>query len=460
MSTVASETICAIATGNGVGAIAVIRVSGPDALTIASKVFSKSLLKVASHTLHFGTIAEENGQLIDEVLVSVFHEGKSFTGESSVEISCHGSQYIQQRILKVLMANGCRLAEPGEFTMRAYLNGKMDLSQAEAVADLIAVQNQKAHELALNQMRGGLSNELKELRERLIHFASMMELELDFGEEDVEFADRTEMLQLVDNVLEYVVKLIHSFELGNALKNGVPIALVGRPNAGKSTMLNALLKEERAIVSDIPGTTRDTIEEGFQHEGIAFRLIDTAGIRVSEDEIEQKGIERTMEKINQAKLVVYLFDSSDFDSAGVIEDVNKYVGSRNYILIATKKDIYNKSRTDELTTIERALGQSCFLVNMKESGDRDQLLDQIYQHSVGSDIASYDTVVSNARHLEKLELAAQNLSKAKNSIETGISGDFIAMDIRQAMFQIGQITADISTDDLLGNIFSNFCIGK
>ncbi len=460
MSDFEKETICAIATGNGIGAIAIIRVSGSKSFEYVSKIFSKDLTKVKSHTLHFGLIKNEEGDIIDEVLISAFHEGKSFTGEESVEISCHGSQFIQQQILQLLMAVGCKMADPGEFTMRAYLNGKMDLSQAEAVADLIAVQNKKAHEIAMNQLRGGFSNELKELRKELIHFASMVELELDFGEEDVEFADRTEMLALVNRVNDYVLRLIQSFSLGNAIKNGVPIALAGRPNAGKSTVLNALLNEERAIVSDIPGTTRDTIEESFNHEGVAFRLIDTAGIRSSTDTIEQQGIERTMEKIGQAKLVLYLFDSSDFTVEDVLSDQKDYLNEIPHLLVGTKKDIYAKSRKEQISALEKATGKHIPVVTIKDLADRKSILDQIYQLAVGHEMEEHSTIVTNVRHVQNLELAAQSLDKAKKGIENQISGDFIAMDIRQAMFQIGQITAEISTEDLLGDIFSNFCIGK
>ena len=432
----------------------------PDAFANVSKIFSKDLAKVKSHTLHFGLIKNKENEIIDEVLISVFKEGKSFTGEESVEISCHGSMFIQQQILQLLMAEGCLMADPGEFTMRAYLNGKMDLSQAEAVADLISVQNKKAHEIAMNQLRGGFSNELKELREELIHFASMVELELDFGEEDVEFADRTQMLALVNRVNDYVLRLIKSFSLGNAIKNGVPIALAGRPNAGKSTVLNALLNEDRAIVSDIPGTTRDTIEESFNYEGIDFRLIDTAGIRVSQDTIEQQGIERTLQKIKQAKLVVYLFDSTDFEVKDVLSDRNEMLIKVPHLLVGTKKDIYSPLRKEKLAELHKELNLPIPLVTIKENTDKDELMAQIYQLAVGKDIEEHSTIVTNVRHVQNLELAAQSLEKAQKGIENQISGDFIAMDIRQAMFQIGQITAEISTEDLLGDIFSNFCIGK
>ena len=305
------DTICAIATGNGVGAISIIRVSGKDALVNVSMCFSKDITSKESHTIHFGTFRSPSGDLIDEVLVSIFHEGKSFTGEESAEISCHGSPYIQQQILDTLLHSGCRLATPGEFTMRAFMNGKMDLSQAEAVADLIAAQTKNAHDIALNQMRGSFSSELRALREKLIHFASLIELELDFAEEDVEFADRTQLKILVDEVLRYLHRLEASFALGNAIKNGVPVAIVGAPNTGKSSLLNQLIGEERAIVSNIAGTTRDVIEETLNIDGMLFRFIDTAGIREGAEEIEAMGIERSREKILQAKIVLCLSDGSD-----------------------------------------------------------------------------------------------------------------------------------------------------
>lgn len=455
-----NEAICAIATGTGIGAIAVIRVSGNNSLEKVSRCFSKDLSKAKTHTLHFGLFQDDNKETIDEVLISVFHHGKSFTGEESVEISCHGSPYIQQRILKRLHQVGIRSAEPGEFTMRAYLNGKMDLSQAEAVADLIAAQNQKSHEIALNQLRGGFSNELKELREELIHFASMIELELDFGEEDVEFADRSQLLQLVQKVMQHLEQLVKSFEVGNAIKTGIPIALSGRPNAGKSTVLNALLQEDRAIVSNIPGTTRDTIEEQFNYQGVSFRLIDTAGIRESSDEIEQRGIERTLNKMQSAKMVLYLFDSTDFTIADVQADLQTYVKDQPYILLATKKDIEEGSREKQLLDLQKAVDNEVLLVCINDQVDRENLLETLFAKAIGEEMESYSTIVTNARHLEKLELGLQSLQKAEHGLKTNISADFVAMDIRQAMFQIGQITADISTDDLLGNIFANFCIGK
>ncbi|MFT7344675.1 MAG: tRNA modification GTPase [Lentimonas sp.] len=455
-----NDTVCAIATGNAAGAIAIIRLSGSESIAICEKVFSKELKNAESHTAHFGLIKKENGDIVDEVLLTVFKENKSFTGEESVEISCHASSYIQQEILNLLTQNGCRMADAGEFTMRAYLNGKMDLSQAEAVADLIASQNKIAHEISLNQLRGGFSNELKDLRDKLIHFASLVELELDFAEEDVEFADRRELLELVTNVNAYVHKLIDSFSLGNAIKNGVPIAFVGRPNAGKSTVLNALLNEERAIVSDIPGTTRDTVEEVIQYEGLSFRLIDTAGIRLSQDQIEMQGIERSIQKIKQARLAVFLIDGQNFDVEEVLNDLQLHLTASNYILVATKKDIISTEQISNLDTLRKATEKDIPLLAIKDEQDRKQLLDLIYRESIGNELEQYSTIVSNARHIDNLKKASISLEKAKSGLETNITADFVAMDIRQAMYEIGQITGDISTDDLLGNIFAKFCIGK
>ena len=454
------DTICAIATGNAIGAIAIIRLSGPNSIAILQKSFSKDLSKAESHTLHFGLFKNEEGKIIDEVLVSVFHEGKSFTSEQSIEISCHSSNYIQQKIIESLLRNGCRMADAGEFTMRAYLNGQMDLSQAEAVADLIASQSQLAHEMALKQLRGGFSNELKELREKLIHFASLVELELDFAEEDVEFADRKELLNLVSEVKAYVRKLSQSFSLGNAIKNGVPVAFVGRPNAGKSTVLNALLNEERAIVSDIPGTTRDTIEENIHHNGINFRLMDTAGIHSSEDTIEKQGIARSMQKIEEATLVVYLFDCSTFTEEQIEEDELNFLKSSNYILVATKGDLAIDETLKNVAKLSEKEGQEIPFLSIKEEAHKSQLLVILYDKTIGKEIEQHSVIVSNARHVDKLNKAEESLDKAKYGLESNMSADLVAMDIRQAMYQIGQITGDISTDDLLGNIFAKFCIGK
>ena len=464
-----SQTICALSTAPGVGAIALIRLSGKEALSLVSTCCGKDLTQVPTHTAHFARFRDTSGKVLDEVVITVFKDGKSFTGENTAEIACHGSTYIQQMILKTLLERGCRMAAPGEFTMRAFMNGKMDLSQAEAVADLIASESSKAHEVAMNQMRGSFSHELKDLREKLIHFASMVELELDFAEEDVEFADRTELRALVDEVLAYIAKLIRSFELGNVLKNGVPVAIVGAPNTGKSTLLNQLLGEERAIVSNIAGTTRDVIEETLNIDGILFRLIDTAGIREGADTIEAIGIERSHQKIQQAKIVIVMCDFGDLGSAvedhlsmGPIEAmawadtlVEQYPEKR-IVVVGNKADLRPANQD--------ALWYNCkaaFIPLSAKTGEgMHDLTAWLSEQVLGDFNTQTDTIVSNARHLEALQRAQSSLTAAKNGLETGITGDFVAMDIRQALFDLGSITGDISTEDLLGNIFAKFCIGK
>ena len=448
------DTICALATPNGIGAIGVIRLSGPEAWEITSQLFSKNLRKKLTHTVHFGTITNLKGELIDEVLVTLFAEGKSYTGEESVEISCHGSSFILGKIIAAIIEAGARMANPGEFTQRAFLNGKLDLSQAEAVADLIASQSRSAHDIALKQLRGNFSSELKELREKLIHFASLVELELDFAEEDVEFADRTELKHLVSDVLAYIVRMASSFELGNAIKNGVPVAIVGAPNTGKSTLLNQLLGENRAIVSDIAGTTRDVIEETLNIDGILFRLIDTAGIREGAEEIEAMGIERSKEKIDQAKIVLCLADASNPNSVTEVQNWSKELSVNH----PNKKIgvILNKM---DLNTIG-SLNENEIQISAKEGKNMEDLKTWLVDNVKGNFDMANETIVSNARHHEALLKTAESLTQAKNGLETGITADFVAMDIRQAMFYLGSITGDISTDDLLGNIFAKFCIGK
>ena len=440
-----------MATANGVGAIGMIRVSGPEALKQVSSIFSKDLVGRTSHTAHFGTISDKKGSLVDEVLITVFEEGKSFTGEESAEITCHGSPYIQQQILQLLVVVGCRLANPGEYTQRAFLNGKLDLSQAEAVADLIASQSRNSHEIALKQLRGGFSSELKELREKLIHFASLVELELDFGEEDVEFADRGKLKELLNEVLKYIYRLAESFELGNAIKNGVPVAIVGAPNTGKSTLLNQLLGDDRAIVSDIAGTTRDVIEEVVNIDGILFRLIDTAGIRDGAEEIEAMGIERSKEKIAQAKIVLCLADASNLESVNEVEawvvQLQTEYPSKKIVFVANKEDLQQKE-TNGIS------------ISAKEGSNIDKLRANLVEQVVGNFDMANETIVTNARHVEALEKTAESLDKALNGLETGITADFVAMDIRLGLHHLGTITGNISTDDLLGNIFSKFCIGK
>ena len=446
------DTICALATPNGIGAIALIRISGPKSLVLTEQFFSKPLQDKASHTSHFGLFSAPDKTLIDEVLVCVFSEGKSFTGEESVEISCHASPYIQQQILQTLCAAGCRLAEPGEFTRRAFLNGKLDLSQAEAIADLIASQSRQAHLVALRQLRGNFSTELKDLREKLIHFASLIELELDFSEEDVEFADRSALKTLISEVLGIIKRLAKSFDLGNALKNGVPVALVGAPNTGKSTLLNQLLGEERAIVSNIPGTTRDVIEETLNIDGILFRLIDTAGIRETEETIEAMGIARSQQKIEQASIVLCLAVANDTgslsDTTIWVEKLKTQFPEKHILLLVNKADLNPNLNPEGLC------------ISAKTGTGIEELKNSLVALVVSNFDLQNETIVSSARHYEALLKTSETLEKAHIGLEDATSADFIAIDIRQAMYHLGTITGDISTDDLLGNIFSKFCIGK
>ena len=458
-----NDTICALSTPNGVGAIAIIRISGDKALGIVSKTFSKNLLDKNTHTAHFGYFKSLTGELIDEVLITVFAHGKSFTGEESAEIACHASPYIQQQIIQTLLDGGCRLANPGEYTMRAFMNGKLDLSQAEAVADLIASQSKGAHDIALKQLRGGFSSELKDLREKLIHFASLVELELDFAEEDVEFADRKELLQLVIDVLNFINRLSKSFELGNAIKNGVPVAIVGAPNTGKSTLLNHLLGEERAIVSNIAGTTRDVIEEVLNIDGIQFRLIDTAGIREGAEEIEAMGIERSKEKIYQANIVLCLADVSKENSLEEVIDWAKEIQAtyqdKKILIVANKVDIIvERSFSGKEKSSQRHA--ELVEVSAKAGLGIDELKQKLVELITGDFNMANETIVSNVRHFDALKRTATSLEKAKFDLENNITADWVAMDIRQAMYDLGTITGDISTDDLLGNIFAKFCIGK
>ena len=453
MKTSSSDPICALATANGIGAIAMIRTSGPQAKSFVSKVFSKDLSVQKSHTVHLGWISNLEGDRIDEVLVTLFDDGKSFTGEESVEIACHGSIYIQQQILQALGSVGFRMAEPGEFTQRAFLNGRMDLSQAEAVADLIASQSKNAHEIALKQLRGTFSSELQELREKLIHFASLIELELDFAEEDVEFADRSALNNMVAEVLHMVRRLASSFQLGNAIKNGVPVAIVGAPNTGKSTLLNQLLGEERAIVSNIAGTTRDVIEETLNIDGILFRLIDTAGIRETTETIEAMGIERSQQKIQQAKIVLCLADASDSENLDETEawvkDLREKHPEKHVLLLTNKIDLDTSRLTDSLQ-ISALTGTGI-----------NELKEQLVTCVLGDFNIQEETIVSNARHYESLQNTDEALSKAQEGLHIGTTGDFIAMDIRTAMRHLGNITGHIDVDtDILGSIFSKFCIGK
>lgn len=454
------DTIVALATPPGVGAIGVIRLSGKNAINITNAVFKgKDLEEVESHTIHFGTIRDEE-RILDEVLVSIFKTPKSYTKENVIEISCHGSNFIIQEIIQLLIKKGARLAKPGEFTLRAFLNGQLDLSQAEAVADLIASSSESAHQIAMQQMRGGFSDEIKKLREELIHFASLIELELDFGEEDVEFANRDDLKNLVQKIKDLIQQLLDSFRLGNAIKNGVNTVIAGRPNAGKSTLLNALLNEERAIVSDIAGTTRDTIEEVLNIDGIPFRLIDTAGIREAQDQIEAIGVEKTLEKIEQSSLLIYVFDVIATQPEEVQSDLEKLVHPNIHLLaVANKMDLnpYNKA---EHYTGNFLKAEQFIPISAINKMNVDYLKERLYKAVLDNKVQLNNTIVSNARHFDALTSANESLERVLTGMATGVTSDFVAMDIRQALHYLGEIVGTVSTDDLLEKIFSSFCIGK
>jgi tRNA modification GTPase len=455
---ITEETIVALSTPPGVGAIGVIRLSGEDAIRITNSVFQgKDLTKQESHTIHFGLI-RDGEVVIDEVLVSLFIAPKSYTKENVVEISCHGSNYIIQQIISLLIRRGASAAKAGEFTLRAFLNGGLDLSQAEAVADLISSDSQAAHQVAMNQLRGGFSNELAVLREQLIHFASMIELELDFAEEDVEFANRDQLQALINKITLVINKLIRSFELGNVIKQGINTVIAGRPNAGKSTLLNALLNEERAIVSDIAGTTRDTIEEVLNINGINFRLIDTAGIREAQDAIEVIGVEKTMEKISQSAVLVYLFDASMLSAASVKEDISRlHKPGVSLIAVANKVDLISDQ---ELIALQLPEDIKFITISAKEKQQIEELKQLLYDTAVGNQLSDNHTMVTNIRHVEALQRTQESLSKVQYGLVNPVTSDFLASDIKQALHFLGEITGQVTTDDLLENIFSKFCIGK
>jgi tRNA modification GTPase len=451
-----TDTIVALATPNGIGAIAVIRLSGLDAITIANSVWKgKDLTKQASHTIHFGHIVD--GDLVlDEVLASLFVAPRSYTRENVVEISCHASGYIIESIIKLFIKKGARSAKPGEFTLRAFLNGQLDLSQAEAVADLIASNSKASQQVALQQLRGGFSTQLQTLREQLVNFASLIELELDFAEEDVEFANRDQLKSLIHEITKIVGRLIQSFELGNAIKNGVNTVIAGRPNAGKSTLLNALLNEERAIVSHIPGTTRDTIEEVLNIQGINFRLIDTAGIREATDAIEQIGVQRTMEKISQSALLVYVFDAAEITPDELNSDIESLQKPGiSMLLVANKADLLTEAQLSALPH-----GDKLTIISAKEKQHIDELKQKIYSSAIKDQLSGDETLVTNIRHLEALQKTEEALVRVLGGIDGSITSDFLSMDIKQALHYLGEITGVVTTDDLLENIFSKFCIGK
>lgn len=454
-----TDTIVALATPPGVGAIAVIRLSGAEAINIVNAVFpAKDLNAQSTHTIHLGTIRDEQDQIVDEVLISLFKGPKSYTRENVIEVSCHGSNYIIQSLIQLFIRKGARSAKPGEFTMRAFLNGQMDLSQAEAVADLIASDSESSHSLAMQQMRGGFSDEIKKLRTELIDFASLIELELDFGEEDVEFANRDDLKQLVLKIQRLITSLIDSFKLGNVLKNGVNTVIAGRPNAGKSTLLNALLNEERAIVSDIAGTTRDTIEEVLNIKGISFRLIDTAGIRDARDTIEAVGVEKTFEKIRSSAILVYVYDAAELSMQEVNSDLEKlHKESVPMLVLANKADLPGKAKTEDFKFAAKTKHLS---ISASEKSNIEEVKNALHALVLSGNLNLDQTIVTNARHYESLRSADAALNQVLTGMDTGITSDFIAMDIRQSLHHLGQITGEISTDDLLGNIFGKFCIGK
>lgn len=459
-----NDTICAISTPQGNGAIAVLRLSGNESIGLCDKIFKlpteKRLIDQQPNTLHFGNLVDGD-RIVDEVVVSIFKGPKSYTGEDVVEISCHGSIYIQQQILQLLIKNGARLAKPGEFTLRAFINGKMDLSQAEAVADLIASSSSAAHKVAIQQMRGGFSSEIASLRDRLLHFISLLELELDFSEEDVEFADRKQLYLLLNNIQVLIQKLLKSFELGNVIKNGVPVAIVGHTNVGKSTLLNRILNEEKAIVSDIAGTTRDVIEDVINIEGVSFRFIDTAGIRDTSDTIETIGIERTYDRISKASIVLLLVDATES-----ISDIEKAIrtvknklgaGDKKLIVVINKMD-----KADKEFNLNSLLSKNDVIVKIsaKTGENMDVLIQELLSVVNFNALNQNEVIITNTRHYEALEKASEALQRAIEGLNAGITGDFMAQDIRETLHYLGEITGEITTDEVLGNIFKNFCIGK
>lgn len=465
-----NDTIVALATPSGAGAVAIIRMSGKEAISIAASVFQsvsgKNITSQKTHTIHLGTIVDGT-KIIDQVLLSIFKNPNSYTGEDVIEISCHGSTFIQQQIIQLLLRKGCRMAQAGEFTLRAFLNGKLDLSQAEAVADLIASDNEASHQIAMQQMRGGFSNEIAKLRAELLNFASLIELELDFAEEDVEFADRTQFNDLLSRI-EFVLKrLIDSFAVGNVIKNGIPVAIVGEPNVGKSTLLNALLNEERAIVSDIAGTTRDTIEDELVIHGIGFRFIDTAGIRDTKDVVESIGIKKTFEKIEQAQVVMFLIDSLQLiiDNDGKfkieIEKVRNQFPLKPLIIVVNKVDSLQTEQKlildEKLSIINYPLS---IQISAKQKTGIDSLKKELLSFVNTGALRNNETIVTNTRHYDSLLKALEEIQKVKFGLTSGLSSDLMAIDIKQALYYFGEITGEVTNDELLGNIFANFCIGK
>ena len=446
-----SDTICALATGGGISAIALLRISGDRSIEIVNKVFSKNLKKKESHTVHFGNIISDN-KIIDEVVITIFKKNQSFTGEETVEISCHGSKYIQNKILEILINNGIRLANPGEYTMRAFKNGKLDLSQAESIADLIESESEAAHKTAIQHLRGGFSKKLKLLRQKLIDFASLIELELDFSEEDVEFANRNQLNNLLNELKSEINILIDSFKLGNVIKNGIPVVILGAPNVGKSTLLNLLLNEDKAIVSDIAGTTRDSIEDEINIKGYNFRFIDTAGIRKTDDTIENLGIEKTINHANKSNIIIYLIDASQNidNQLDNLENLSKE-NQKKIIKVINKIDL-NKNL--DISTSEH------ILISAKENFGTDELKNRIFDFTNLHALENNNTIVTNQRHYEQLKKTLSELKIAIEGLNNGLSGDLLAINIKQSLFHLGLITGEVTTDDLLSNIFGKFCIGK
>ncbi|NQX77665.1 tRNA uridine-5-carboxymethylaminomethyl(34) synthesis GTPase MnmE [Gilvibacter sp.] len=467
------ETIVALATPPGTGAIAVIRLSGQEAFDIADQLFisihNKQLKAQKTHTAHLGHIVAD-GQTVDEVLAILYKGPTSYTGEDVVEFSCHGSPYIQQRIINLALASGCRAAKPGEFTLRAFINGKMDLSQAEAVADLIASDSEAAHQVAMQQMRGGFSEEIKTLRQELLNFASLIELELDFSEEDVEFADRSAFEALLERLQAVLKRLVDSFAIGNVIKHGIPVAIVGAPNVGKSTLLNALLNEERAIVSDIAGTTRDTVEDEISVGGLNFRFIDTAGIRNTEDTVERIGIEKTFEKINQAQVIIYLLEAQEVlaqpqELIQQLRSLKEKHPQKPVLVVANKLDLLESSQQSEANELlEQAVTDlpqtQKVLMSAKAKEGVEALQEGLLEFVNTGALKNDQSIVTNSRHYDALLKALEEITKVREGMQAQLSGDLLAIDIRQALYHLGEITGEITNDELLGNIFANFCIGK
>lgn len=460
-----NETICAISTAPGVGGIAVIRISGKEAISLCDRIFQprkagKSLALQPAYSLTYGTIVEK-GEAVDDVMMALFRAPHSFTGEDTVEITCHGSVYIQQRILQLLIATGCRLARAGEFTQRAFMNGKMDLSQAEAVADLIASTSAGQHRLALSQMRGGFSQELKDLRAKLLHITSLMELELDFADhEELEFADRSELKELAEQIEKVISRLVRSFKVGNAIKNGIPVAIIGETNAGKSTLLNALLNEEKAIVSDIHGTTRDVIEDTMYINGQQFRFIDTAGIRETHDTIESLGIERTFQKLEQADIVLWVIDQSEANQqiAQLSGKILPLCQDKQLILVFNKSDLAEENPTPSLAGFPQQT--RVISISAKQKKGINKLQDLLVESAQIPSLSQNDVIVSNVRHYEALSHALEAIHRVQEGLNNDLSGDFISQDLRECIFHLSDIVGEVTTDEVLGNIFKHFCVGK